>query len=471
MIENVLAGRYASPEMVEVWDPVTKVKLERELWVTVLEVQRELGLDVDDGAVAAYRAVVDQVDLESIARRERRLRHDVKARLEEFNSLGGHEAAHLGLTSRDLTENVEQLQIRRSLDLVLVRAVAALMSLARLATEHSTLAVTGRTHNVPAQVTTVGKRVASAGDELAEAVETVEQFVERLPLRGIKGPVGTQQDQTELLGSAENAARLDQRVAERLGFDTTINSVGQVYPRSLDLEVVSSLMQLASGPVSLTTTLRLMAGHELATEGFQAGQVGSSAMPHKMNARTSERIHGLKVVLSGHLAMAAALAGEQWNEGDVSCSVVRRVMLPDAFFAVDGLFQAFLTVLEEVGFYPAVIERELEENLPFLATTRLLVAAVQAGLGREEAHEVIRRHATAAALDRREKPDADTDLLQRLADDRSFPLGRRAIEGVLDQPMSFTGRATEQVTAFVARVEGIASRYPPAADYRRSPVL
>lgn len=471
MIENVLAARYASPEMVETWDPVTKVKLERKLWLTVLEAQQELGLEVGDDVLDAYRAVLEQVDLDSIARRERQLRHDVKARLEEFNALAGREAVHLGLTSRDVTENVEQIQIRRSLDLVLVQAAAALLSMARLAAEHSALPVTARTHNVPAQVTTVGKRIASAGEELAEAVERAEALVARLPLRGIKGPVGTQQDQAELLGSLEKAAELDRRVAERMGFARTVDSVGQVYPRSLDLEVVSALVQLAAGPASFTTTLRLMAGQELATEGFRPGQVGSSAMPHKMNARTSERIHGLKVVLAGHLAMAAALAGEQWNEGDVSCSVVRRVMLPDSFFAVDGLFQSFLTVLEEVGFYPAVIERELAANLPFLATTRLLVEAVKAGMGREAAHEAIKRHATAAALDRRETAEEGDDLFRRLSADESFPLDRVSIEHAAAEPMTFTGRAADQVEAFVHRVERIGSRHLAAVEYRPGSIL
>ncbi|MFP3913584.1 MAG: adenylosuccinate lyase [Actinomycetota bacterium] len=471
MIENVLAARYASPEMIEVWDPVSRVRLERRLWVTVLEEQRELGLDVGEEVVEAYRAVIDDVDLSSIARRERANRHDVKARLEEFNSLAGHESIHLGMTSRDLTENVEQLQVRRALELVLVRGVAALAAMAQIAAEHSALAITARTHNVPAQVTTVGKRIASAGEELAEALERAESHLAAMQLRGIKGPVGTQQDQVELLGSSAAAAELDRRVAERLGFSRVAVSVGQVYPRSQDLALVSLLVQMAAGPSSFTTTLRLMAGHDLATEGFQAGQVGSSAMPHKMNARTSERIHGLKVVLGGHLAMAASLAGEQWNEGDVSCSVVRRVMLPDAFFATDGLFQSLLTVLDEVGFYPAVIAREMEEHLPFLSTTRLLVEAVRAGMGREAAHEAIRKHATAAALDRRDRPTAAVDVISRLAADSSFPLDRAAIERVSNDPAAFSGRADEQVAAFVSRVEPIVARHPSAAGYRPDPIL
>ena len=175
------------------------------------------------------------------------------------------------------------------------------------------------------------------------------------------------------------AAELEQRVAQHLGFHRVLDSVGQVYPRSLDFDVVSALAQAAAAPSSLATTIRLMAGQELVTEGFQAGQVGSSAMPHKMNTRSCERVNGLAVIVRGYLSMVGELAGDQWNEGDVSCSVVRRVALPEAFFAIDGLFQTFLTVLDEFGAYPAVIARELDRYLPFLATTKILVAAVRWG--------------------------------------------------------------------------------------------
>lgn len=469
MIPNVLADRYASPEMRAVWDPVGKVVAERRLWLAVLEAQARHGLPVADGVASDYARVVESVDLESISTRERVLRHDVKARIEEFNDLAGHEAIHLGMTSRDLTENVEQVQIRRSLDLVLVRSVAALGRLAELADLHDDLVVTGRSHNVPAQATTVGKRLASAGEELAGAIVAIEDLLDRYPLRGIKGPVGTQQDQIELLGPGA-AESLDREIATRLGFDSTMGSVGQVYPRSLDFEVVSALFRLASSPSSLTTTLRLMAGHDLATEGFSDGQVGSSAMPHKMNARTSERIHGFKVVLSGYLAMAAGLSGEQWNEGDVSCSVVRRVMLPDAFFAIDGLLQAFLTVLEDVGFFPAAIGAELDENLPFLATTRLLVAAVHEGIGREGAHEMIKTHAVATAIDRREG-GSGPGLFARLAADESFPLDHHDIRRAVGDAGTFTGRASDQVAAFVATAAAIAERHPAAAAYSPAPIL
>ncbi|MCI0347752.1 MAG: adenylosuccinate lyase, partial [Chloroflexi bacterium] len=354
-VPNVLAHRYASRPLRELWSPRAKVVLERRLWVAVLRAQRDLGVPVPDGAVEAYEAVIDDVDLTAIAARERITRHDLKARLDEFSALAGHEQIHRGLTSRDVTENVEQYQVRESLRLVRDRMVAALARLAARAAEHADLALVGRSHNVPAQVTTLGKRFASTGEELLLAYERVEDLLERYPLRGIKGPMGTGQDQLDLLGSRDSVATLERAVADELGFDRLLGSVGQVYPRALDLDVVAALVQAVAGPASLATTLRLMAGNGLVTEGFAEGQVGSSAMPHKMNSRTCERINGLAVVLRGHLAMVAALAGEQWNEGDVSCSVVRRVALPDAFFAADGLFQALLTVLDELAPFPAVI--------------------------------------------------------------------------------------------------------------------
>ena len=470
-VPNVLAARYASPDMVAIWSPARKVVLERELWLAVLRAQRDAGVAVPAGVVEAYEAVVDDVDLASIAEREQATRHDVKARIDEFCALAGHEHIHKGMTSRDLTENVEQLQVRRSLELVRDRCLAALALLAQRAAEHGRTVLAGRTHNVPAQATTLGKRFANAGEELLQATGRLEQLIARYPLRGIKGPVGTQQDMLDLLGSADAVDALEARVAQHLGFSATLGSVGQVYPRSLDLDVVSALVQVAAGPSSLATTIRLMAGQELVTEGFSSGQVGSSAMPHKMNARSCERVRGLKHVLDGHLAMVASLAGDQWNEGDVTCSVVRRVALPDAFLATDGLFETLLTVLVEFGGYPVVIERELARYLPFLATTRILVAAVQKGVGRETAHETIREHAVAVALAMRETGQSGNDLIDRLASDPRLPLHRAELEALLAQPLTFVGTATRQVERFVAAVDELVAKHPQAARYRPGAIL
>jgi adenylosuccinate lyase len=471
LIPDVLASRYASAEMARLWSAEHKIVLERRLWLAVLTAQRDLGVDVPPDAIPAYEAVLEQVDLESIAARERVTRHDVKARIEEFSALAGHEHIHKGMTSRDLTENVEQLQLRAGLELVRDRAVATAVRLGAKAAEYAELVLTGRSHNVAAQATTLGKRFASAADELLVAIARVEELIERYPLRGIKGPVGTAQDMLDLLGSdPEKLAELERRVSEHLGFTHTLTSVGQVYPRSLDYEVVSALVQLAAGPSSLATTIRLMAGHELVTEGFKDGQVGSSAMPHKMNTRSCERVNGLAVILRGYASMAGELAGAQWNEGDVFCSVVRRVALPDAFFALDGLFETFLTVLDEFGAYPAVIAHELDRYLPFLTTTKILMAAVKNGVGREVAHEVIKEHAVAVALDLR-KGAASNDLFERLGGDGRLGLSSADLERIVGEPLSFTGAAVAQVHEVVRRVEELAKRHPEAAGYAPGDIL
>jgi adenylosuccinate lyase len=472
LIPDVLATRYASTELVRLWSPEEKVRAERRLWLAVLRAQRDLGVRVADGAVEAYEAVLDQVDLASIAERERVTRHDVKARIDEFCALAGHQEIHKGMTSRDLTENVEQLQIRASLLLIRDRVVTTLARLAERAVEHEGLVMVGRSHNVPAQATTLGKRLASAAQELLLGYERLENLIQRYPLRGVKGPVGTSADQLDLLDhDPAKVAELERRIAKHLGFATVLTSVGQVYPRSLDLDVISALAQVSAAPSSLAKTIRLMAGQELATEGFLAGQVGSSAMPHKMNTRSCERVNGLAVVVRGYLSMVGELAGDQWNEGDVSCSVVRRVAVPGAFFAVDGLFQTMLTVLGEFGAYPAVVARELDRYLPFLATTKVLVAAVGHGVGRETAHEVIKEHAVGVALAMREQGAPDNDLLDRLAADPRLRLSVAEIAALVADPAGFIGVAPAQVADVASQVASIVERNPAAAAYRPAPIL
>ncbi len=470
-VPNVLATRYAGADLAAIWSPEHKIVLERRLWIAVLRAQRDLGVEVPDGVVEAYENVVEKVDLDSIAARERVTRHDVKARIEEFSALAGHEHIHKGMTSRDLTENVEQLQVRQSLALLRDRAVAALARLGRLAAEHESTVMAGRSHNVAAQATTLGKRFATIADELLIAVERVEELLARYPLRGIKGPMGTSQDMLDLLdGDADRLADLERRVADHLGFERVLTSVGQVYPRSLDFDVLSAVVQLVAAPSNLATTIRLMAGLELVTEGFVEGQVGSSAMPHKMNTRSCERVNGLAVVTRGYLSMVGELAGDQWNEGDVSCSVVRRVALPDAFFAADGLFQTFLTVLDEFGAFPAVIQRELDRYLPFLATTKVLMAAVRRGVGREVGHEVIKQAAVGTALAMRQG-QAGNDVFDRLAADDRLGLSRADIEALVAEPIGFTGAAVAQTQAVVRAVEALAARHPGAAAYSPGAIL
>jgi len=472
LIQNVLAERYASSPMCAIWSGEGKVRIERELWIAVMKSQRDLGISIPDGVIEAYEAVKDQVNLESIMQRERVTRHDVKARIEEFCDLAGHEHIHKGMTSRDLTENVEQLQVFKSLQLIQSKSVAALVKFASRARQFADIPMTARTHNVAAQVTTVGKRIAMFGEEMLGGLRQFEAVIESYPARGLKGAVGTRLDQISLFGGdAEKARALDEKVVAYLGLPKSLGAVGQVYPRSLDFRVISALCDLASGPGDFARTLRLMAGQELASEGFAKGQVGSSAMPHKMNSRSCERINGLHVVLKGYLAMAAGLAGDQWNEGDVSCSVVRRVMLPDAFLAMDGLLETLLTVLNQMDVFEAVVAQELQRYLPFLLTTTVLMESVKSGAGREGAHEAIKEHAVAVAQDMRTGKVSVNDLFERLGEDSRLGLAPEQFTAIFEQGRANSGDAAAQVAAFGAQVDALAVKNPEGAAYEPGAIL
>ena len=463
-VTNVLASRYASDTMRQIFSQEAKIISERKLWIAVARAQSKLGHQIDGIALEDYEKVLNSVDLASIDAREKLTRHDVKARLDEFNALAGHELIHAGMTSRDLTENVEALQIRDGLMIIRDKSVAVLARLGEKAVEYWDQPIVGRSHNVPAQVTTLGKRFTNSAEEMLFAFERLESLLDRYPMRGIKGPIGTSQDSIDLLGSSDAHYELERQIAETLGFVRVLDSTGQIYPRSFDYEVVTALVQLAAAPSSFATSIRLMAGAELVTEGFKKGQVGSSAMTHKMNTRSCERINGLAVILRGHASMVGELAGDQWNEGDVSCSVVRRVAIPDSFYAIDGLLETFLTVISEFGAFPEVIAAELEKYLPFLATTKILMASVKAGIGREVAHEVIKEHAIKAALEIRE--GMGNQLLSSLAADPRIPLDADSLNSLISKPMDFTGDARAQVVRIVKRIETITTMHSAAANYR-----
>jgi adenylosuccinate lyase len=452
--------------MNDIWSAEGRIVLEREYWIAVMKAQKDLGLDISPEAIASYEAVKSQVNVAAIMERERVTRHDVKARIEEFNGLAGHEEIHKGLTSRDLTENVEQLQVFRSLLLVREKTVAALRGMRERAEQWDEIVLTARTHNVAAQPTTLGKRIAMFGEELLSGFLALEDIIGGYAVRGLKGAVGTQMDQLSLFGGdAGKVAELEKRVVAHLGIPQQWSNVGQVYPRSLDMRVVSILTELASGPSSFCKTLRLMAGNETASEGFAPGQTGSSAMPHKMNSRSCERVNGFHVILKGYLAMAAGLAGDQWNEGDVSCSVVRRVMLPDAFFCIDGMFETYLTILGQMDAYEGVIAAETARYLPFLMTTTVMMEAVKRGVGRETAHKAIKEHAVATVADLRTGVVEKNNLLDRLAEDGRLGLTRQELGEILKKGDKEVGAAKSQVKFFAGEVKALEEKWPEAAAY------
>ena len=471
-VPNVLAERYASVAMRDVWSRRGKVLLERDFWIAVMKAQRDLGVPIPADAIRDYERVKDRIDLESIAKRERVTLHDVKARIEEFSDLAKRQFIHLGLTSRDLTENVEQLQIFQSLKIVRKKAVAALLALARRADEHRNLMITGRTHNVPAQPTTLGKRMAMFGQEMLIALRPARGADRPLPGAGAQGrgrdparPADAprrQGRQGREPGEPRPQAPRPPRLAGKRG--------PGVSPRPRLRGGLAPSTRW--GPPRRASPRRCASwpAAGLLTEGFQEGQVGSSAMPHKANARNCERICGFSTVIGGYVTMTGSLAGDQWNEGDISCSVVRRVALPDAFFAIDGSLETLLTVLEQMEAFPSAIAQENERNLPFLATTTILMEAVKRGAGRETAHEAIKEHALAAVKAMRSGA-AGPDLLDRLAADRRIGLGKKALLGILAESARFVGAAPDQVDAFVAEVKPLAKRVKGAADYRPARLL
>lgn len=471
-IADVLAQRYATKPIRDIWSARGKIVLEREFWIAVMRAQRDLGLDIPEEAIEAYERVKNDVDTASINARERVTRHDVKARIEEFCALAGCEHIHKGMTSRDLTESVEQLQVFRSLEHIRLKTVAAIRRLAERAAETRDVAITARTHNVAAQLTTLGKRFAMFGEDLLVAFRELEALIANYPARGVKGAVGTQLDLLTLFDhDLAKVAEFDARVRRHLGIPHTFNATGQVYPRSLDFATVATLVHIGAGASSFAKTLRLMAGHELAGEGFLPGQVGSSAMPHKMNSRSCERLNGLHVILKGYLSMTAALAGDQWNEGDVSCSVVRRVALPDSFFAIDALLETFLVILNQMEINVPVIEREKNHYLPFLLTTTIMMEAVKRGVGRETAHEVIKEHAVAASRDLRQGKISRNDLFDRLAADGRLKLSRADFDAISAAASAETGTAGMQTDAFVAAARELSAKYPAAAEIRPGAIL
>jgi adenylosuccinate lyase len=407
-----------------------------------MKLQQKAGLPITDNDIKAYEKVVEKVDLDSIDKREIKTRHDVKARIEEFNALAGVEKIHIGLTSRDLTENIELIQIKAGLELIEHRVLQTLFLLSEKISKYEKTFMVGRSHNVAAQVTTLGKRFASCAEELLFAHTALKELIARLPLRGIKGPVGTSQDALDAMG--KDFVKLEKSIAEEFGFENTWSSVGQIYPRSVDFEVVSKLLQIASAPSSMATTIRLMAGSGLVSEGFKAGQVGSSAMPHKMNSRSSERVNGMMVLLRGYITMAADLAGDQWNEGDVSCSVVRRVVIPDSFYLLDGLLHTFMTILQEFGAFEDKIKAELDEQLPLLATSKILMECVKAGIGREASHQLIKKYSTTSA-----------NFFEALAREKEFPLSLNQLKDLIKEPSDFAGMAVEQSRFVAKKIESV----------------
>jgi adenylosuccinate lyase len=433
---SIVGKRYASSQMQSIWSAETKVLKERELWIAVMRAQAKLGLEISTEVITAYEGVKTKIDLGSIERREAELKHDVKARIEEFNALAGHQRIHLGLTSRDVTENIEGWQIKKSLELTLSSSAQLLEELAKKIESYSSLAIVGRTHNVPAQLTTLGRRFASWGEEFLIALENLKTLHANYRIKGIKGAIGTGSDLKEL--HSDNWLEVERAVAGELGIEKTLIAPSQIYPRSLDFQVVASLYQLAAPIASMAMNIRLMAGLGLLSEGKASGQVGSSAMPHKNNPRLSERVGGLFVLLKGYLTMVSEISGNQWNEGDVSESVVRRVALADSFHTIDAILRSMKKILSELQVNESAISRELDQELEYLLSSKVLLKAVEKGMGRESAHKLILQSATES------RSSSSETFFELLAKSEELGLSLSELEALKSNPSEHLGDASKQ---------------------------
>ncbi len=449
--ENPLTTRYASPEMSRLWSAQRRYSLWRQLWVWLAEAEAELGLAITPGQIAELRAHVETIDFAVADKYERELRHDVMAHVHAYGDQcpTARPIIHLGATSCFVTDNADLMLIREGLQLVAARLVEAIDALAQSAAQYRDLPTLSYTHLQPAQPTTVGRRACLWAYDLALDLAEIEHRLATLAARSAKGTTGTQASFLHLFGSDHSKVRqLEALIAQKMGFDAAYAVTGQTYPRKIDAQVVDALAGVAGSAHKAATDLRLLAHRKEIDEPSETGQVGSSAMAYKRNPMRCERMCSLaRFVLSLQSSPPATLA-VQWMERTLDDSANRRLVIPQTFLAVDAILLLYRNVAEGLIVYPEVIAKNLREELPFMATENILMAAVAAGGDRQDLHERIRQHSLAAAAEVKQHGRSN-DLLVRLAGDRAF--AGVDLNAVVD-PRMLTGRSAEQVDEFLANV-------------------
>ncbi|WP_422930407.1 adenylosuccinate lyase [Singulisphaera sp. PoT] len=465
--DNPLIARYASREMSALWSPQRKFSTWRRLWVALARAERELGLNITEAQIDALEAKVESVDFEVAKAHEKRLRHDVMAHVYTLGDAAPEARAiiHLGATSCYVTDNTDLILLRDGLRLLRDQIVAAIDGLAKFAERWKSQPCLGYTHFQPAQLVTVGKRATLWCYELILDYHEIERRIEDLKFLGVKGTTGTQASFLALFdGDHAKVHELDRRVAEAFSFDEILPVSGQTYTRKIDSLVLSSLSALAESAHRFGSDLRLLAHEREVEEPFESEQIGSSAMAYKRNPMRAERMCSIARFVMGLQPVAGQTAATQWLERTLDDSAVRRLTLPQAFLGADALMSLYLNVVPGLVVHPPVIEKNLTEELPFMATENLLMAAVQAGGDRQVLHERIRVHSLDAAA-RLKQGARDNDLIERLTADPAFPSIN--YKDTID-PALFVGRSPEQVTEFIAsEVEPIRKKYPARTEITR----
>ncbi|HEY2760827.1 MAG TPA: adenylosuccinate lyase [Pirellulales bacterium] len=453
--ENPLIHRYASPAMSQLWGEQKKFRTWRQLWAWLAEAQAELGLSITKPQIDELRKHIDSIDFMAAQAHERRLRHDVMAHVHAYGDQcpSARAIIHLGATSCYVTDNTDLILMRDALAMLAGRLAGVIDRLATFAKAHRDVACLGFTHLQPAQPTTVGKRACLWAYDLALDLAEIEHRLSLLKARGVKGTTGTQASFLELFGgdtweSHQKVLRLEKLVAAKMGFDDVYPVTGQTYSRKVDAQVLAALSGIAQSAHKAATDLRLLASRKELEEPFEQDQIGSSAMAYKRNPMRSERICGLARFVSSLETSAAATASTQWLERTLDDSANRRLTIPQAFLAVDAILILYQNIATGLVVYPNVIAKHLAEELPFMATENILMAAVAAGGDRQDLHERIRRHSHAAAAVVKEQ-GGENDLIARLQSDSAF--AKIDIAGALDAK-KFTGRAPQQVDEFIASI-------------------
>lgn len=448
--ENPLITRYASREMSALFSMQTRIVTWRKLWVALAEAEHEMGLPVSKVQIAQMKKHVETINWDVAEAREREVRHDVMAHVHAFGEQAPKAAPiiHLGATSCYVTDNADLIILREGLRMLSVKAAAVICNLGAFAKKYRKLPTLGFTHMQPAQPTTVGKRATLWALDFLMDLADLERLADTMPLRGVKGTTGTQASFLALFD--DNHAKVDRlnaKVVKKMGFTKALPVSGQTYTRKIDSQVLAALAGIGESAHKFATDIRLLANRKEIEEPFGKKQIGSSAMAYKRNPMRSERVCSLARFLIAMPATAYNTHATQWMERTLDDSAVRRLSLPQAFLAADAVLELCANITDGMVVYPKVIERNLNAELPFMATENIMMAAVRAGGDRQELHESIRVHAQAAAQVVKEQ-GGENDLLQRLASDPAFDAVKK-MWGELLEPSQYVGRAPEQVDAFL----------------------
>lgn len=463
-----LVERVATKEMTRLWSPQKKFSTWRRCWVALAEAEQELGLAITNEQIMEMRAHIEDIDFAAARAYEEKTRHDVMAHIHAFGDAAPSAKGiiHLGATSCYVTDNTDLILMREGLQMILNKAVAVLRRLKAFALLYKDLPTLGFTHFQPAQLVTVGKRACLWAQDLLFDAEDLEAMIPRLRCRGVKGTTGTQASFLALFdGDHGKVRKLDQLVAEKLGFSRSYGVSGQTYTRKVDTQVLRVLAGIGESVHKFATDMRLLQNLKEVEEPFEKSQVGSSAMAYKRNPMRSERACAL-----GRFLMVAPLHGEfttavQWFERTLDDSAIRRLSLPESFLAADGALNLYLNVMENPKVYPKVIEKHIRAELPFMATENIIMEGVKRGGDRQELHECIRSHSQAAGMQVKEH-GAENDLLERLAADPLIGMSRAELDGILDI-RRFIGRAPEQVVEFIeSEIDPVLARHAETAEVK-----